>query len=179
MEVRGLPDEERTRLASAEAHRLGLRSLASDLRVVWNPRLRSTAGRAWPGQGVIELNPRLREFGDDEIRRTLLHELAHLVAHARAGRKRIAPHGPEWRFACADLGIAGESARHRLPLPRSRQKRRFRYECPVCGTGIERVRRLRRAAACFTCCKAHAGGRFDKRFQLVERDHCAATGLDP
>ncbi|MGE9270616.1 MAG: SprT-like domain-containing protein, partial [Verrucomicrobiales bacterium] len=62
---------------------LGLRSLAAKVRVVWNARLRSTAGRAWIRESRIELNPRLAEFGMDQVRVTLLHELAHLVAHER------------------------------------------------------------------------------------------------
>ena len=48
---------------------------------------RFTAGMAYPSRGLIHLNPRLREFGDDEVNRTLRHELAHLLAHHRAGRR--------------------------------------------------------------------------------------------
>lgn len=147
--------------------RLGLARLAGKIRVGWNSRLRSSAGRAWPRESVIELNPRLAAFGPGEVRRTLLHELAHLVAHERHGRK-IAPHGPEWRRACADLGIPGESSRHELPLPRNRRRLRFLYQCPNCGARLPRVRRLTRAAACHACCRAHADGRFDPRFELVE-----------
>ena len=99
---------------------LGLHEGVAKLRIVWNPKLRSTAGYAkWP-QWIIELNPRLREF-EGQIERTMKHELAHLIAYARAGRKRIEPHGPEWQKACAQIGIPNESARHTLPLPRSKQ----------------------------------------------------------
>jgi SprT protein len=165
----GVLDEERTRVASVAALALGRARLAERLQVVWNPRLRTSAGRAWPGEARIELNPALVSFGDAEIRRTLLHELAHLIAHDRAGRRRIAPHGPEWRRACADLGIADESVRHRLPLRPVRQRRRFAYQCPACGAVIRRARRLRREVACLACCRAHAGGRFDRRFRMVEK----------
>lgn len=159
-----------TRQAAEATRSLGLDALARELEVVWNPRLRTTAGRAWPGHALIELNPAIARFGENEVVRTLLHELAHLVAHARAGRRRIAPHGPEWQLACAQLGIPGEPARHRLPLPRTRQQRRFSYRCPACGTTVRRARRLRYAAACLACCKAHAGGRYDRRFRLVEEN---------
>lgn len=147
---------------------LGLSVLAATVRVGWNPRLRSTAGRAWPGKARIELNPRLVQLGEAETERTLRHELAHLIAHARAGRRRIEPHGAEWRQACAELGIPGEKATHRLPLPRATMARRFRYTCPGCGIEFARVRRIRRATACAACCKRYAGGRYDKRFRLVE-----------
>src|SRR6266446_8423633 len=52
----------------------------------------------------------------DEVDRTLRHELAHLLAQFRVGRRRIAPHGPEWREACRDLGIADEARCHNLPF---------------------------------------------------------------
>src|ERR1700677_4101215 len=74
---------------------LGCHDLANRVQVRWNPRMRSTAGTAYPGKALITLNPRLIEFGAEEIDRTLRHELAHLLAHHRVGRRRIAPHGAE------------------------------------------------------------------------------------
>ncbi|MFZ4764394.1 MAG: SprT-like domain-containing protein [Roseimicrobium sp.] len=145
--------------------KLGLHEGVGRLRVVWNPKLRSTAGYAkWP-QWVVELNPRLAEF-DGQIERTLKHELAHLIAYARAGRRRIEPHGIEWRRACADLGIADESARHTLPLPRSKQERKYSYACPACGFTVGRVKPFRRQTACLACCRTHNGGRYDARFKF-------------
>ncbi|HEY2573593.1 MAG TPA: SprT-like domain-containing protein [Verrucomicrobiaceae bacterium] len=145
---------------------LGLQDAAGSLCVVWNPRLRSTAGYAkWP-EWLVELNPRLKEF-EGQTEHTLKHELAHLVAYARAGRRRIEPHGPEWRKACADLGIPHERASHTMPLPRHRQRRKFSYVCPGCGTTSERVRKFRRHTACLACCKKHNRGHYDPRFQFV------------
>src|SRR5688572_2970527 len=94
----------------------GLRceSLAAQVRVRWNSRMRSTAGTALASKSLITLNPRLREFGDEEVDRTLRHELAHLLAHFRAGRRRIAAHGPEWQQACRDLGLVDEKRCHTL-----------------------------------------------------------------
>ena len=67
-------------------------------------------------------------MGTGEVERTLRHEAAHLLAHWRAGRRRIQTHGPEWRQACADLGIPGETVTHTLPLaPRRRQAARLRH----------------------------------------------------
>jgi predicted SprT family Zn-dependent metalloprotease len=146
--------------------RLGLTALASRIQVRWNPRLRSTAGRAWPRHALIELNPLLLTVSPEETDRTLRHELAHLIAHERAGKKSINPHGPEWQLACAQLGIPGESPRHRLPLPRNQVARPFRYQCPGCATIIHRTRRISRPSACASCCKAFAGGSFDERFRL-------------
>lgn len=134
--------------------------------VAWNARLRSTAGYArYPGW-AIELNPLLRDF-EGQVERTLKHELAHLIAYHRSGRRRIEPHGREWRQACADLGIAGEKAQHRLPLPRKEVERKLTYACPVCHTPVQRVRKFRRPTACLKCCNLHAGGQYDARFRLA------------
>ena len=145
---------------------LNATSLARSVRVEWNSRLRSAAGRADFRCGLVSLNPRLVDHGDAEIDRTLRHELAHLLAQFRAGRRRISPHGAEWREACRDLGIADEARCHTLPFPVNRRTRRFIYICPNCRRDFPRVRRLRRAVACLPCCRAHNGGAFDKRFRL-------------
>ena len=145
---------------------VGAAALAERVRVEWNARMRTTAGLAFPGRSLVRLNPKLREFGDAEIRRTLLHELAHLLAHERAGRRRIAPHGAEWRRACSDLGLPDEKRTHDLPLPRRTITRRHHYRCPACGTAIARVKPLRRGSACLSCCRAHNRGRYDARFRF-------------
>jgi predicted SprT family Zn-dependent metalloprotease len=147
----------------------GCDELSTRLSVSWSVRLRSTAGLAFPGKALIKLNPRLREFGDSEVERTFLHELAHLVAHHRAGRRRISPHGTEWRRACADLGLKGERRCHDLPLPRKQVARNHRYLCPACGYELRRVRPIRRPSACLACCRKHNGGRYDERFKLVKK----------
>jgi predicted SprT family Zn-dependent metalloprotease len=159
-----------TRQARACAARLGMRKLAAEVEVRWNRRLRSTAGRADYRASAIDLNPALRDLEDaaGEVERTLLHELAHLVAHARARGRRIADHGPEWRRACADLGIAGERTTHTLELaPRREVRRRYAYACPACGSVLLRVRRLARHSACYACCRRHNRGRFHERFRLA------------
>jgi predicted SprT family Zn-dependent metalloprotease len=144
----------------------GAMALAGRVRVEWVSRLSTTAGLAFPGRSLVRLNPRLREFGDAEIQRTLRHELAHLLAHERAGRRRIAPHGPEWRRACIDLGLPGEKRTHDLPLPRRVVARRHHYRCVACGVTVARVRPLKRGSACLGCCRAHNRGRYDARFRF-------------
>jgi predicted SprT family Zn-dependent metalloprotease len=143
-------------------------ALAARVRVRWNPRMRSTAGTALASKSLITLNPRLREFGDDEVDRTLRHELAHLLAHFRAGRRRIAAHGPEWQQACRDLGLINETRCHTLPLPRRQMQVRHFYRCPACALELRRVRALRGKTACLACCRRHSGGRYDERFRFVK-----------
>ena len=144
---------------------LGAKRIATKLRVEWNSRLKTAAGRADYRGKLISLNPRLVEH-PEEIERTLRHELAHFLAQFRAGRRRIASHGPEWQQACRDLGIAGEKRCHTLPFPAKRHTPRFIYRCPNCRRDFPRVRKIKRTVACLACCRAHNRGEFDIRFRL-------------
>ena len=144
---------------------LGAKRIATELRVEWNSRLKTAAGRADHRQKLISLNPRLVEH-PAEIDRTLRHELAHILAQFRAGRRRISPHGSEWQQACRDLGIAGEKRCHTLPFPTKSYAPRFIYRCPNCRRDFPRVRNIKRTVACLACCRAHNGGEFDVRFRL-------------
>ena len=140
--------------------------LANEIHVEWNARLFSAAGRADFRRQLVSLNPRLREHDAAEIERTLRHELAHLLAQFRAGRRRVSPHGAEWRKACRDLGIGGEARTHALPFPIQRRSRRFLYQCPRCGKEFPRVRKIKRVIACLECCRKFNRGKFDKSAQL-------------
>ncbi|MEP2776113.1 MAG: SprT family zinc-dependent metalloprotease [Luteolibacter sp.] len=161
-------DAEMTAWCREAAQFLALPKLAGEVAVVWNPRMRTTAGRAfWPACR-IEMNPKLRDFSEDETQRTLKHELAHLVAYARSGRRRIAPHGLEWQTACTDLGIPGENVRHTLPFKPRRMVRKYSYTCPSCTAVFTRVRPIKRTSACHSCCRKHNGGRFHPRFRLIQ-----------
>lgn len=167
------PDEALTEIAIKFAKGLQLPKLAKTVEVCWNSRMRTAAGRAFFKTNRIELNPKLQSLPEErrpfEIQNTFLHELAHLVSFARARGKRIRPHGPEWKQACADLGIPGEDRCHSLDFQPRQLKKRFAYECRHCGTVVERVRKLKRTVACYQCCKTHSRGRFDPRFLLVEK----------
>jgi predicted SprT family Zn-dependent metalloprotease len=193
---------------------LGAGKLAREIRVEWNPRLQTAAGRADFREKLISLNPRLRDHRQgraknhflnakldylkqssltsagpvvsqqteqhavvhDEIDRTLRHELAHLLAQFREKRRRrIAPHGPEWREACRDLGIADEARCHNLPFATKVYPRRFVYCCPNCRREFPRVRKIRRAIACLACCRKHNGGEFDPCFRLKLTTKCSGA----
>jgi SprT protein len=178
--ARGLQhDGELTEKCRALVASLGLRSLAVKVDVFWNTRLVTTAGLAHHGSSRIDLNPRLERFAPEEPRRTLLHELAHLVAHQRASGRRIQPHGSEWRRACAELGIPGEQRCHNLPLARRPVRRKFAYQCPHCGIVVPRVRKLGRESACYPCCREHNRGRYCRRFLLWKISLDRARELAP
>jgi SprT protein len=153
-----------TDLALNALQQLGI-PIVPTFHIAWNPRLRSTAGRALYPAWRIELNPLVATL-PGELERTMRHELAHLVAFHRARGRRIPPHGAAWRTACAQLGIPDEPATHRLPLPSRQFDRSFHYTCPHCAETITRARPLRRPSACYSCCHTHNGGHFDRRFLL-------------
>ncbi len=155
--------EQKARMLLCE---IGCKPLAVSVRVRWNPRLRTTAGLAHYAKNLVTLNPKLAQFGDAEIDKTLRHELAHLAAKFLAGRRRISPHGAEWRAACEALGLKNERRCHDLPLPRARHTPKHFYRCQHCRTEIRRVRPFRRRVACIHCCRAHSGGRYHEKFRL-------------
>ena len=135
-------------------------------RVFWNPSLRTTAGMAYWSERMVVLNPKLVEISSVEVQRTLRHELAHLLAKHRVGRRLIEAHGPEWRQACEDLGIPNEQRCHELPFKRQRQTRKFFYTCPACNAVLARVKPLRRKAACIKCCRKHNHGKYHENFRF-------------
>lgn len=146
----------------------GCGQLAEVVSVWWNPKLRTTAGLACLRSRRVTLNPKLIEVSASEVQITLRHELAHLVAQARAGRRRIAPHGPEWRAACVDLGIPDETRCHSLPFKQRKVARKHFYQCAFCETVMARVRPIRGRVACLKCCKKYNGGRYSEQFRFVE-----------
>ena len=161
-------DAELTARARALLFALGAARLAEKVTVRWNSRMRSTAGLAHYSKSLILLNPKLVEFGSEEVNQTFRHELAHLLARERAGTRRIQPHGPEWKRACQDLGIPNEKRCHTLALPRRQMPRKHLYQCPQCKVVLHRARPLRGRVACLACCRKLNGGRFDVRFQWVK-----------
>ncbi len=140
-------------------------TLASKVTVYWNQRLKTTAGLALYANWEINLNPAVAAISRADVERILRHELAHLLAYHRSGRRKIAPHGKEWREACLHLGIPKEKATHRLPLKRQVQRRNFFYCCPSCQGILARVHAPRRAIACLKCCRQYAQGKYDQRFR--------------
>ncbi len=143
---------------------IGEGQLAQKVCIEWNPRMRTTAGRAFLAQDRIEMNPRLVDFGAEQVHNTLLHELAHLVAWRRT---RERGHGVAWRTACADLGIPNESVTHDLPLsPRRTQRKRFRLKCPHCEYSFDRVRKPTSKIACGICCKKYNQNRYSEKYLM-------------
>lgn len=100
----------------------GFADYGAKVRWCWNPRLRTTIGRAIFEDHLLELNPHLLARHPAEIRGVLIHELAHLVVVAHFGF-RESPHGPRWKGL---MRAAGESTRatHQLDVGNLRRRRK-------------------------------------------------------
>ena len=125
-------------------------SLPEEVRIVYNPRLRTALGRAFPRERRVELNARLLRAHPQEFIPTLAHELAHVVVYIRYGRVR--PHGMHFRTLMRAVDLSPQ-ATHSLPVgPAKRRRRRYLYlhRCSDCGAGFV-ARKVRRDLYCRCC----------------------------
>ena len=128
-----LPDEQELERRACELFTLwGVIDRLAHVEVLWNRRLRTTAGSAHLRTIQIHLNPRLLARVPERIDEVLTHEAAHLavgLVHGHGARH----HGPEWVALMAAAGHDGERT-HDFPvagLLRSRSY--FLHVCSGCG----------------------------------------------
>lgn len=69
--------------------------------------------------------------GQEAVRETVLHEIAHALAGARAG------HGPRWKAMCARVGAKPERCDTEAQMPQGA----WRARCGGCGREYTRHRR--------------------------------------
>lgn len=115
----------------------------ADLPVVWNSRLRTSAGRCHyeyrngrPRASKIELNPSLRSEGAEATRNTFLHELAHAVAGHKAN------HGAFWKRTHRALGGDASRCHSYASMPRKSQARKVVGRCERCDYEVIRAKAL-------------------------------------
>jgi predicted SprT family Zn-dependent metalloprotease len=133
------------RLARHLGRKIGARRRVRDLVVIWNRRLRTALGRADFSARTIELNPTLLDRHPAELLPTLVHELCHLIAGARAA------HGARWREAMLALGARPEAC-HRLDVSDLTARRRvWIWTCTRCGESYSRRSRGVRRFRCGRC----------------------------
>jgi len=124
--------------------------LAERVRIGYNPRLRTTLGRAALDRRRVELNPRILLRHPGELVPTLVHELAHLVVHMRYGA--VPPHGIHFRTLMRAVNLS-PGATHNLPIEHlKRPRRRYLYlhRCSGCEYSFV-ARSVRRGYYCTAC----------------------------
>ena len=93
--------------------------------MVFNKRLTSTAGRATPSTGLIELSEKLYNENKEEfMRSTIPHEVAHIVACRALGSRG---HDAAWLAVMFDLGLEGNRC-HTYKVER-RSSKVYTYNC--------------------------------------------------
>lgn len=98
-----------------------------------------TAGMAHYQRGAISLSVVVLK-DPDQVRETLLHEYAHLLAFDRHGRKG-AGHGRHWKQAMRELGLEPK-VHHQYEVVRNQSRQTVVYRCKKCGEQFERKRKL-------------------------------------
>lgn len=140
--------------------------LCPPVKMVINPRLRSTGGQIHTTRRVLELNGyRLRELPETRTE-TVFHELIHLWLHAQGlpsghtalFKSKMAERG----HTSIHYGVAGDPKGMRHAYPGS--DRRVVYGCPHCGQRYERRVRYRRAMLCGRCLRE---GRGNHRIEVI------------
>lgn len=140
---------------------------------LWNPRLRSSAGRFVPGRrgrkygiityeavpAVIEIASYLLKHADADslITDTLGHEMIHFWLWLR---RRPYGHTDEFYAKMKEMGVSRYNS-----VPQIRPYK-WVYQCQNCQKTFPTRKKLSRLLACADCCKAHSRGRFDARFVL-------------
>lgn len=110
-------------------------------------------GRCQYRSKTISLSlPLVKLNSEDEVRDTMLHEIAHAIAGHSAG------HGSQWRRTAHAVGARAERCfGDQVVTP----PKAFKGICPSCSREVLRHRRTR--IACSKCCR----GRFNPAFVFV------------
>lgn len=117
---------------------------------VWGYFVRRRAER------YLRYNPFLFEKHFQEgLRDTIPHEVAHYMVDYGYPRKRLRPHGPEWRHVMSLLGVDNPSATHSTDLTgiTQRRQRRFEYQCRCKTVQLSATRhnRIQSGQASYRC----------------------------
>ena len=136
--------------------------IALGYEITFNRNLRRLTGRISYADELIEISRyHFGCYGLPDALATLEHELLHLYLH---GLGRPSGHNPEFKRLARQLDIR---VYHANPYPRNRATPfRWMYQCPSCGRLVFRIRQMAARLACGLCCRAHADGHWQPRFEL-------------
>jgi predicted SprT family Zn-dependent metalloprotease len=109
-------------------------------------RARRRFGSCQPRRKLVTLSRALTLLnGIDQVRDTLLHEIAHALTPGDN-------HGDKWRAKCLEIGAKPERCyTHEEVIAPPRREARYRIGCPKCNWWAERRRLVARQLVCRTC----------------------------
>jgi SprT protein len=111
----------------------------------------------------------LRECEAEELWRTLKHELAHLVAYERCGRRQHRSARAGVAAACSELGIPNEKPYHNAAVQAPEHEAQPLLHLPQLFLTIHRVKPIQRTVACYDCCRKFNQGAYHDRFRLIKQ----------
>lgn len=126
----------------------------------WNNRLKSFGVCSYRRQIIWLSKPLTLVCSEDEVRDTLLHEIAHAKTPFDRG------HGVAWKQMAIAVGakpVHCSTAKATIEGP-------WKAVCRNCGTEHRRYGKPRKRRACGICCKQHNGGLFADEFELTWRN---------
>ena len=116
--------------------------------VVWNSRLKTTAGRCRISnfdETVIELNPKYNKFSKERILGTFRHEMAHAISYKIYGSKG---HSDIFKIICKNIGgtmneqMASDRYKDCATDQYITSQDKYKYTCPKCGQVMKRKRKI-------------------------------------
>ena len=103
---------------------------------------RAAGGCSYRRRRIVLSRFYVRLNSEDDVRNTILHEIAHALAGPGVG------HGPKWKEVCRQIGARPERCYgSHIKMP----KGRVEVTCPFCEESHYRHRRPRAGAWCSFC----------------------------
>lgn len=136
--------------------------------LLWNPRLRVSAGQFFPGSEKGKRPARIEVASSllkaKNASRTVMDALAHEMIHYWLWlRDQPYGHTAEFLDKMRKMGVSRYSPASMRRRPK--EDARFVYVCDRCRQEFRSSQKLQ-ALACEHCCVLHSNGQYDARFQL-------------
>lgn len=110
--------------------------------VEFNPRMRTSAGRARIKHNIIELNPDILGRHPEHLEQTVAHEFAHLVAYALFGPRLGGGHGRGWKRTMGMMGHPADRT-HNLSVDEKKVRKHKVKAMAKCGCRMFEIKTKR------------------------------------
>ena len=109
---------------------------------------------------TLHLNRLYEDLDIDQIKDTVLHEIAHAIVYHDTGVN----HGHDWLWKRVAKNIGGTGE---VTANLTFKTGRYVYECPHCHRQIARRRKINRGLACGVCCEKYNNGKYNENYNFV------------